>query len=150
MIRRLISGLVVVALALAIGAHARRKRTSAERGADYLRTAGEDGGFRTGSRLSDPARRPMRSRRGGGRGCCGARGGRRSTPPMRWALIEAGVADENAGQLAKVITALSPPGKTNRFQRARLVSDPLALQGEEGTFGMGAFDHRLMRSLQNA
>lgn len=56
------------------------------------------------------------------------------------------------GQLAKVAIAVVAAGKdVHDFGGHDLVADLLAMQGEDGTFGFGAFDHCLvMLALQNA
>lgn len=58
----------------------------------------------------------------------------------------------SAGLIAKVLTAVAAVGKdTAAFAGHDLVSDLLALQGEDGLFGSGAFDHCLATiALQNA
>lgn len=58
----------------------------------------------------------------------------------------------SAGQLAKVLSAVSIVGKDwNAFAGHDLAADLLALQNDEGLFGFGAFDHCLaMIGLQNA
>lgn len=65
--------------------------------------------------------------------------------------LEAGVA-EGAGQIAKIITALAAAGvEASEFGGRDLTADLLALQAEDGVFGMGAFDHCLsLIALQNA
>ncbi|MCD4684892.1 MAG: terpene cyclase/mutase family protein [Anaerolineae bacterium] len=57
-----------------------------------------------------------------------------------------------AGQLAKVAIAVAAAGKdVDDFSGHDLVADLLAMQGEDGTFGFGAFDHCLtVIALQNA
>ena len=159
MIRRLISGLVVVALALAIGGSALAQETDDTLSAalEYLRTVqGEDGGFSNGfapeSDLGATADAVVAIAAAGEDVAEYAAGDDQTPLDALGALIEAGVADENAGQLAKVITALVAAGEDpSDFNGRDLVSDLLALQGEEGTFGMGAFDHCLsVIALQNA
>jgi prenyltransferase beta subunit len=159
MIRRLISGLVVAGLALAIGGSTRAQETDDTLSAalDYLRTVqGEDGGFSNGfapeSDLGATADAVVAIAAAGEDVAEYAAGDDQTPLDALGALIEAGVADENAGQLAKVITALVAAGEDpSDFNGRDLVSDLLALQGEEGTFGMGAFDHCLsVIALQNA
>ncbi|MBN1564199.1 MAG: terpene cyclase/mutase family protein [Anaerolineae bacterium] len=58
----------------------------------------------------------------------------------------------SAGQIAKVITAvIALENDPADFGEHNLIDDLLALQSEEGIFGMGVFDHCLaMIALQNA
>lgn len=67
------------------------------------------------------------------------------------AQLEAGV-PEGAGQLAKIITALAAAGgDATDFGGRDLPAELIALQAEDGVFGLGAFDHCLsLIALQNA
>lgn len=159
MLKRILSGLVVIVLAIAVGGSALAQETTEAVSAalEYLQTVqNEDGGFSNGfapeSDLGATADAVVAIAVAGDDPHEYLAGEGQSPLDLLGAQLESGVAEDAAGQLAKAVTALVAAGEDPAdFNGRDLVSDLLALQNEDGVFGMGAFDHCLsLIALQNA
>lgn len=159
MVKRIVSGLVVFALAVAVGGNALAQEPDETLNAalEYLQTIqNEDGGFSNGfapeSDLGATADAVVAIAAAGEDPHAYLAGEGQSPLDLLAAQLEIGVGDGAAGQIAKIITAVVAAAEDpTAFDGRDLVSDLLALQSEDGVFGMGAFDHCLsVIALQNA
>lgn len=159
MVKRIVSGLVVFALAVAVGGSALAQEPDETLNAalEYLQTVqNEDGGFSNGfapeSDLGATADSVVAIAAAGEDPHEYLAGEGQGPLDLLAAQLEIGVAEGAAGQIAKIITAVVAAGEDpTDFDGRDLVSDLLALQSEDGVFGMGAFDHCLsVIALQNA
>ncbi len=156
--KRILSALLVGILALAFGGSAFAQETGdpVDAALGFLRTAqNDDGGFSNGfapeSDLGATADAVV-AIAAAGQDPGDFVAGEEATPLSALETqLEAGVA-EGAGQLAKIVTALAAAGvEASEFGGRDLPAELLALQAEDGVFGMGAFDHCLsLIALQNA
>jgi len=157
--KRIVSGLVIFALALAGSGSALAQEAGETVGAalEYLRTVqNEDGGFSNGfapeSDLGATADAVVAIAAAGEDPHEYLAGEEQNPLDLLGAQFEAGVAEGAAGQIAKIITAVVAAGDDPAdFDGRDLMSDLLALQAEDGVFGTGAFDHCLsLIALENA
>jgi len=158
MVKRLVAVLMAVVMSVSAGAGALAQEPADALSAavDYLVTIqNDDGGFSNGfapeSDLGTTADVVV-ALVAAGEDPNELRSADGQTPLDRLSVqLEAGVA-ESAGQLAKIVTAVVAAGQDPRdFAGHNLVDELLALQDEEGVFGMGAFEHCLsLIALQNA
>lgn len=152
----LLAAALCVALAMVFPAMAQDGETPSAQALAFLRSAqNEDGGFSNGfAPESDIAATAdvVLAAVAAGEDPNGYLTGEMMNPlTFLGTRVAAGGAD-SAGTLAKVLSAVAAVGKdTAAFAGHDLIGDLLAMQSEDGLFGMGAFEHCLaIIGLQNA
>jgi prenyltransferase beta subunit len=151
MLKRVVSFGVMVAVVLAAAVPALAQDDPIAKALDYLATMqGEDGGFSTGfspeSDLATTADAVIAM-------VAAEESGELLDDALLYLETQVGEGNAGtAGQIAEVITALvAAEEDPAEFADHNLIDDLLALQDEDGMFGLGAFDHCLaMAALQNA